>query len=106
MSSHTLDNPGSTASTPILVFQGIPGCQGLEEAGLHNTPALVDADKRLAGTHELRANDFVQLAAAMELNGRWLAAEMGRITLVSADRDLNGAATAEGLTVENPNLHP
>jgi uncharacterized protein len=70
------------------------------------TPALVNAAMRLADIHELRAYDAVQLAAAFELNGRWLAAGMGRITLVSADRDLNTAATAEGLTVENPNNHP
>jgi hypothetical protein len=28
------------------------------------------------------------------------------VTLVSADRDLNAAATAEGLPVDDPNLHP
>ena len=70
------------------------------------TPALVDAAMRLADTHELRAYDAVQLAAALELNGRWLAAGMGSITLVSADQGLNDAAIAEGLTVENPNSYP
>ena len=48
----------------------------------------------------------MQLAAALELNGRWLAAGMSGITLVSADQDLNTAATAEGLMVEDPNVHP
>jgi uncharacterized protein len=61
---------------------------------------------RLADAHELRAYDAVQLAAALELNGRWLAAGMSGITLVSADQDLNTAATAEGLMVEDPNVHP
>ena len=46
--------------------------------------------------------DAVQLAAALELNR----ISQGGIVLVSADQDLNAAATAEGLTVENPNLHP
>jgi hypothetical protein len=29
-----------------------------------------------------------------------------RMTFVSADDELNAAALAEGLPVENPNLHP
>jgi hypothetical protein len=61
---------------------------------------------RLAETHELRAYDAVQLACALELNGRWLAAGFPGITLISADQDLNTAATTEGLLVEDPNLHP
>jgi uncharacterized protein len=56
--------------------------------------------------HELRAYDAVQLAAFLELNGRWLAAGLSGITLVSADQDLNTAATAEGLLVEDSNVHP
>jgi uncharacterized protein len=47
----------------------------------------------------------VQLAAALELNGPWLAAGLGRITLVSADQELNTAAVVEGLLVDDPNLH-
>jgi uncharacterized protein len=68
-------------------------------------PLLTDA-MRLVEAHGLRAYDAVQLAAAVELNGRWLAAGMGSITLVSADQQLNNAAVAEGLLVEDPNLHP
>jgi predicted nucleic acid-binding protein len=72
---------------------------------LEITPALLDAAARLADAHALRAYDAVQLAA-LELNGRWLKAGLGGVTLVSADRDLNAAATAEGLPVEDPNMHP
>ena len=61
---------------------------------------------RLAEIHGLRAYDAVRLAAALELNGRWLAGGLTGITLVSADQDLNIAALAESLMVENPNLHP
>ena len=70
------------------------------------SPALADAAMRLADVHELRAYDAVQLAAALELNGRWLAAGMGGITLVSADQALNDAALAEGLAVDDPRSHP
>ena len=33
-------------------------------------------------------------------------AGIGPITLVSADRELNAAASADGLVVEDPNAHP
>jgi len=73
---------------------------------LEITPTLLAAAMQLANAHSLRAYDAVQLAAALELDARWQAAGMGGITLVSADRDLNTAATAEGLMVEDPNAHP
>ncbi len=66
---------------------------------------LADA-MRLADVRELRAYDAVQLAAALELNALWLATGMGGITLISSDHDLNAAAIAEGLPIEDPNLHP
>jgi hypothetical protein len=37
------------------------------------------------------------------VNRRWIAAGLSRVTLVSADKDLNAAARAEGLSVEDPN---
>jgi hypothetical protein len=40
------------------------------------------------------------------LNAQWVAAGTGTITLVSADQELNAAARAEGLSVEDPNLRP
>ena len=73
---------------------------------LEVTASLLADAMRLADAHELRAYDAVQLAAALELNGRWLAAGMSGITLVSADHDLNTTAAVQGLLVEDPNLHP
>ena len=61
---------------------------------------------RLGNAHALRAYDAVQLAVALEVNRIYQAAGSGSVILVSADRDLNVAATAEGLLVENPNSHP
>jgi hypothetical protein len=59
----------------------------------------------LAETHALRGYDAVQLAAALNVNSACAAA--GAVfTLVSADGELNAAARAEGLAVEDPNLHP
>jgi hypothetical protein len=56
----------------------------------------------LAENHALRAFDAVQLAAALRVQAGYVA--VGEtLTLVSADTDLNTAALAEGLLVEDPN---
>jgi uncharacterized protein len=70
------------------------------------TPALVNDAMKLANAHRLRAYDAVQLAAAIGLHKDWLDDRLGAFVFVSADQDLNDAATAEGLTVEDPRLHP
>jgi hypothetical protein len=70
------------------------------------TPGLIAMAMQLARAHALRGYDAVQLAAAMEVNQRWVAAGQPPITLVSADTALNLAALAEGLVVEDPNDHP
>jgi len=70
------------------------------------TPALIARAMTLAETYALRGYDAVQLAAALEVDAYYLALWMPALTFVSADAALNAAATAEGLTVENPNAHP
>jgi predicted nucleic acid-binding protein len=67
---------------------------------------LLQQSSQLADRYVLRAYDAVQLAAAVALNSQWIAAGAGTITLVSADQELNAAALAEGLTVDDPNMHP
>jgi uncharacterized protein len=68
-------------------------------------PLMADA-MLLARKHALRAYDAVQLAAMREVDRLYEAAGLGRVTLVSADRDLNTAATAEDLVVVDPTTHP
>jgi uncharacterized protein len=70
------------------------------------TPGLLASAMQLADAHALRAYDAVQLAAAVELSTRWRSAGLGTVTLVSADKELNTAAQAEGLAVDDPNTHP
>jgi uncharacterized protein len=70
------------------------------------TPDLLDDAMRLGNAHALRAYDAVQLAVALEVNRSHQADGFGPITLISADQALNVAATAEGLSVEDPNSHP
>ncbi len=69
------------------------------------TSALLFDAMRLAETRALRGYDAVQLAAALRVHSECTA--LGLVaTLVSSDRDLNEAAVAEGMAVENPNTHP
>jgi uncharacterized protein len=70
------------------------------------TPALVDEAARLGNAHSLRAYDAVQLAVALEVNRSHQADGFAPVTLISADQALNDAATAEGLTVDDPRSHP
>lgn len=69
---------------------------------LEMTQGVLDDAVMLANRHNLRAYDAVQLAAALRLNR----VSEGGIVIVSADKDLNDAAAAEGLSVEDPLQHP
>ena len=60
----------------------------------------------LAQAYGLRGYDAVQLAASLDVNAERRGYGLPPLTLVSADADLNQAATAEGLAIENPNDHP
>jgi predicted nucleic acid-binding protein len=69
------------------------------------TVALVQRAMTLAETHALRAYDAVQLAAALQVHKR--CRTLGQSLIIgSADADLNTAAVAEGLLVEDPNTRP
>jgi uncharacterized protein len=73
---------------------------------LEITPALIDDAMNLANIHELRAYDAVQLAVSAGLHKDWVDAGFAPVVFVSSDQDLNVAATAEGLSVIDPRLHP
>jgi len=66
------------------------------------SPPLFDDASRLARKHGLRGYDAVQLAAALALNQPRPSLGLPPVTLVSADAELNRAAIAEGLLVEDP----
>jgi predicted nucleic acid-binding protein len=57
----------------------------------------------MARTHGLRGADAVQLACAVLARSAMPSTEL---VLLSCDAELNAAATAEGLPVEDPNPHP
>jgi len=70
------------------------------------SPTLIDAAVNVAMKHGLRGYDAVQLAAVLQVRDERVALGATPIILVSADTELNTAALAEGLLVEDPNNHP
>ncbi|MGI8787568.1 MAG: type II toxin-antitoxin system VapC family toxin [Pyrinomonadaceae bacterium] len=70
-----------------------------------NEPLLTRA-RNLIKNYKLRGYDAVQFAAALQIRQRRIFLNLSPIIFVSADNDLNAAATAEGLAVENPNNYP
>lgn len=60
----------------------------------------------LTQRHRLRGYDAVQLAAALVVHAEYLVAGLPGLVLISADNDMNVAASAEGLVAENPHTHP
>ncbi|MDQ3652769.1 MAG: type II toxin-antitoxin system VapC family toxin [Acidobacteriota bacterium] len=70
------------------------------------TALVIQLAMQLAEKHNLRGYDAAQLAVAVSINHRLLAKGVSGLTFVCADAELLNSAQAEGLLVENPNLHP
>jgi uncharacterized protein len=73
---------------------------------LEVTPSLLADAERIAERHGLRAYDAVQLAATLALHRTRLATGLNPLTFISADQELNAAAIAEGLVIDDPAAHP
>ena len=59
----------------------------------------------LAKKYALRGYDAVQLATVLFIHRERVVLNIPPLTLLSSDSDLNDAAIAEGLTVDDPNNH-
>lgn len=70
------------------------------------TNALVARTHTLLEAHPLRAYDALHLASALLVNEALTADRHPPLTFLAADARLLTAATAEGLTVDNPEHHP
>ncbi len=70
------------------------------------TPVLATHALNHIQTHALRGSDALHLAAATELQRRRAAVNLPGLTFISSDGELNRAARAEGLPVEDPNTRP
>lgn len=67
---------------------------------------IIERASTLAEKHALRGYDAVQLATVLEVHRVRHSIGFSPLILVSADADLNSAARAESLLVDNPNLYP
>lgn len=67
------------------------------------TPTIIKEGISLAGKYSLRGYDTAQLAVGLSVRNRLAQSGIQNFTFISADKDLNSAAKAEGLTVDNPN---
>ena len=67
---------------------------------------ILDRAIRLTQSHRLRGYDAVHLATALIVNEQYLAASLPDLTFIAADNDLIAAAQLEGLSIDNPDLHP
>jgi predicted nucleic acid-binding protein len=70
------------------------------------TPAVMNQAAGYAEAHGLRASDAIQLAAVLALAASARVTALAAPVIVSADQELNQAASAEGLAVEDPRSHP
>ena len=69
------------------------------------TEKIINEGFSLAEKHGLRGYDTAQLAVGVSVMNRLKQSGIRDFKFISADNDLNKAAKAEGLTVENPIDH-
>ena len=70
------------------------------------TSSIVSRAVTLTQNYRLRGYDAIQLATALIASEQLVAAGMSVTILLAADHDLLAAAQAEGLAIEDPNMHP
>jgi hypothetical protein len=67
---------------------------------------LVNLSWAVLERHALRAYDAIHLVSALVMDRQWMEARLAAPIFLAADDRLLRAAQAEGLAVDNPNLHP
>ena len=79
---------------------------GAEYQMVEFTAAVVGHARVLLERHPLRAYDAIQLASASVAGEALVADGLAEPIFLAADDRLLDAARAEGMVVDNPNLHP
>lgn len=79
---------------------------GAEYQIIELTVAVADRARVLLEHHVLRAYDAIQLASALITSEAFQAAGLSASIFVAADNRLLDVARAEGLAIDNPNVHP
>jgi len=67
---------------------------------------IINLAATLLSRHPLRTLDARNRPTALTANQVLIDASLPSLSFIGADNRLNTAATAEGLRVDNPNLHP
>lgn len=67
---------------------------------------VIDLAVELTQRQKLRGCDAIHLATALIANRQLVIHQLPSLIFVAADEDLLLAAHGEGLSTENPNLHP
>jgi predicted nucleic acid-binding protein len=70
------------------------------------TPALLAEAEQMAERHGLRGYDAVQLAVTVTLHRTRIAVGLNPLIFICGDQELNAAATAELLAIDDPARHP
>ncbi len=70
------------------------------------TESIINSGMSFAEKHGLRGYDAIQLAAGHAVNTLCIANGLPAISFVFADKELNAAASGEGLVIENPSNSP
>ena len=70
------------------------------------TESIISSGMTLAQTYGLRGYDAIQLAAGCAVNALCIANSLPPMIFVSADDELNVAASSKSLVIENPNNQP
>ena len=91
-----------TADAPLACAQFKQDFQATYQI-IEITEEIINLGMSLAEAKGLRGYDAVQLAAGYAVNALCLTSGLPPLIFVSADNELNAAASSEGLIVENPN---
>ena len=73
---------------------------------IRTSPVIIASAMNLVEKYGLRAYDAIQLATALQVQAGCRRSGTPEPIFVSADANLNAAALAEGLAVDDPNTHP
>ena len=68
--------------------------------------AVVNLARCLVEGFTLRSPEAIQVASALAANEGWVAAALSTLTVLASDDRMNRVVAAEGLALDNPNLHP
>jgi uncharacterized protein len=95
-----------SASDALAVRAQFKNDLHIEYQVMEVTESIIVAGMVLAETYGLRGYDAIQLAAGCAANTLCISSGLAPIVFVSADSELNVAASNKDLIVENPNKQP